>query len=401
MKILYAGTGYKPAFRLGGPIASMSAAAEMLVRKGHEVTVVTTTANNDQELDVPTGVPVDVDGVQVWYFERSEPLQRLLPFVPYFSRSIGFMYAPAMRAALDRLVPDVDIVHTQAPFVYPSYAVARAAIRHHKALLYSQHGCFGQEHLLFRSAKKKLYISAVEKPIMRNADSLVALTDAECVSYRALGVTTPITIVPNGVDVPAPRPEAADRVSARFGIAPGTPLILFLGRLHPTKGVDKLLEAFLQVMQDFPEAVLMIAGPDEWNLAKQWRERAPAGNRVIFPGMVGGEEKADILARADLFCLPSMAEGFSIAVLEALASATAVMLSPACNFPEVESENAGVIVASDADAMASAMRPLLSDPDRLRAMGEAGRRLVSERYTWDIVTDRLIDLYRKVLAAKA
>ena len=214
-------------------------------------------------------------------------------------------------------------------------------------------------------------------------------------------MTTPITIVPNGVDVPAPRPEAVERMRVRFGIAPDAPLILFLGRLHPTKGVDKLLEAFLRVMTGFPDAVLMIAGPDEWNLAKQWRERVPAGNRVIFPGMVGGEEKADILARADLFCLPSMAEGFSIAVLEALASATAVMLSPACNFPEVESANAGVIVESGVDAMASAMRRLLSEPDRLRAMGEAGRRLVSERYTWDIVTDRLINLYQKVLAAKA
>src|SRR5260370_32043516 len=122
MKILYAGTGYKPAYRLGGPIISVSATAEMVVRKGHQVAVVTTTSNNDEELDVPTGVPVDVEGVQVWYFERREPLQRLLPFVPYLSRSIGFMYAPEMRAALDQLVPDVDLVHTQGAFRYPSYA---------------------------------------------------------------------------------------------------------------------------------------------------------------------------------------------------------------------------------------------------------------------------------------
>src|SRR6266540_4836543 len=105
MKILYAGTGYKPAYRLGGPIVSVSAAAEMLVRKGHQVTVVATTANGDEELDVPVGVPVDVDGVEVWYFRRQEPLRRFLPIVPYLSRSTGFLYAPEMRAALDRLVP--------------------------------------------------------------------------------------------------------------------------------------------------------------------------------------------------------------------------------------------------------------------------------------------------------
>lgn len=400
MKILYAGTGYKPAYRLGGPIVSVSAAAEMLVRKGHEVTVVATTANNDQDIDVPLGVPVDVDGVQVWYFRRREPLQKLLPFVPYLSRSIGFMYAPEMRAALDQLVPRMDVVHTQGPFVYPSYAAAHAAMRHHKPLLYSQRGCFAGERLQFRSLKKKLYISAVEKPIMRKAGSLVALTDAERASYRALGVTAPIVIVPNGADVPSLRPDAAVRVQARFGIAPDAPLILFLGRLHPIKGTDKLLDAFMRMMDAFPRAVLMVAGPDEWGLEAQWRERAPR-DRIVFPGMIGGEEKADVLARADLFCLPSLAEGFSNAVLEALASATAVMLSPECNFPEVESAGAGIIVDAEAGQMAVALRELLGDPASLRRMGEAGRRLVAEHYSWDVITDRLVELYASVVAATA
>jgi glycosyltransferase involved in cell wall biosynthesis len=403
MKILYAGTGYKPAFRLGGPIASISAAAEALVRKGHQVTVVATTSNNDQDLDVPTGIPVDVDGVQVWYFPRQEPLRKFLPFVPYLSRSIGFMYSPQMRDALDRIVPDVDVVHTQGPFLYPSYAAASAAFRHHKPLVYSQRGCFAEQSLRFRAAKKRLYIAAIERPIMKRAASLVALTEAERASYRALRVDTPIAVVPNGVDVPPPRPAAAERVMERFGIAPEATMILFLGRLHPGKGTDKLLEAFARVMNEFPDAVLMIAGPDEWGLAHDWRERMArpgTGDRVLFPGMIGGEEKADVLARADLFALPSLSEGFSNAVLEALASATAVMLSPACNFPEVESASAGVIVDADADAMAEAMRRLLGDRAGLRAMGEAGRRLAADHYSWDVLTNRLIELYRKVAAPK-
>ena len=177
-------------------------------------------------------------------------------------------------------------------------------------------------------------------------------------------------------------------------------MILFLGRLHPIKGADKLLEVFIRVISDFPDAVLMIAGPDEWGLEKQWHAHVANGDRIIFPGMIGGEEKADVLARADLFCLPSLAEGFSIAVLEALASSTAVMLSPACHFPEVESAKAGIIVDAKIEPMVRAMREMLGDPERLRAMGEAGRRLVSESYSWDFVTDRLIDLYQSVVAAK-
>jgi glycosyltransferase involved in cell wall biosynthesis len=393
MRILYAGTGYKPAYRLGGPIISVSAAAEMLVRKGHHMTVVATTSNNDEDLDVPTGVPVDVEGVEVWYFPRKEPLQKLLPFVPYLSRSIGFMYSPEMRDALERLVPAVDVVHTQGPFVYPSYAAAHAAFRHHKPVVYSQRGCFAEERLRFRGAKKRLYIAAVEKPIMKRAASLVALTEAERDSYRSLGVDRPIALVPNGVELPAPRPGAAERVAERFGIAPGATMILFLGRLHPIKGADLLLDAFARVRGEFPNAVLMVAGPNEWG------GELPAGERVLFPGMITGDDKADVLARADLFCLPSQAEGFSNAVLEALAASTAVMLSPACNFPEVAGGGAGAIVETDSAAMADAMRALLANPARLRAMGEAGRRLVAAHYSWDVITDRLIDVYRD--AAKA
>src|SRR5207244_8141725 len=108
MRILYALHGYKPAYKLGGPIHAVSAIAELLVRKGHEVIVFASNSNLDEDLDVTTNQCIDVNGVQVWYFKREEPIQRWLPFVPYLSKSIGFLYAPAMKAELDRIIPTVD-----------------------------------------------------------------------------------------------------------------------------------------------------------------------------------------------------------------------------------------------------------------------------------------------------
>src|SRR5262245_23548825 len=124
MHILYAVPAYKPAYRLGGPIISVSALAERLVRKGHRVTVFTTNSNLDEDLEVPLDQPVDVDGVEVWYFRREEFIKRWLPFVPYLSRSMGFLYAPLMPRQLERLVPKIDLVHVHLPFVYPTYAAA-------------------------------------------------------------------------------------------------------------------------------------------------------------------------------------------------------------------------------------------------------------------------------------
>jgi glycosyltransferase involved in cell wall biosynthesis len=139
-----------------------------------------------------------------------------------------------------------------------------------------------------------------------------------------------------------------------------------------------------------------MAGPDEFGLEAHLRSRTSAAGltrSVIFPGMVEGALKMQLLARADLFCLPSAADGFSMAVLEALASGTAVLLSPGCHFPEVEQVGAGRVAGADLEALVGALGELLSDRSKLERMGQIGRRLVSERYSWEGVTNKLIDAY--------
>jgi len=396
MRILYAVHGYKPAYRIGGPIYSVSAAAERLVAKGHEVIVLTTNSNLDEELNVPLNQPVDVEGVQVWYFKREEPIQKWLPFIPYFSKSMGFLYAPAMKAQLDRLVPSIDVVHTHIPFVYPTYAAAKSAIKYKKPLFYHQRGVFDPERLKFRGLKKSIYIKAVEARIMKRATTLIALTEAEVRSYRRLGVQTPCRVIPNGVDI-FDRGLTNLTFTIYFpGISPNATIILFMARLHLIKGADRLIRAFLMIHDTFPEAVLVMAGPDEWGLAKKFKQeivKAGVGNRVVFPGMVTGEAKQALLARADLFCLPSDAEGFSMAVLEALANSTPVLLSPGCHFPEVEKAGAGRIVRSEPSALATQLAAFLGKPQSLLEMGKKGRDLVVRHYSWDRIADQLIDAY--------
>lgn len=401
MRILYALMAYKPAWRIGGPVLSVSEAAEALVNKGHHVTVFCSNSNLDRDLDVPVDRPLDVSGVEVWYCRRHEPIQKWLPFIPYLSRSIGFIYCPAMRGALDRVMPSVDVVDTHMPFVYPSYAAAHAAFRHRRPLVYHQRGNFDPARLRFRPWKKRLYIHLVERPIIRRAMMLVGLTEAERASFRALGVQTPVEVVPNGVRLPDDRPDARERVHRRWGIDPRAPVVLFMGRLHPTKGPEKLLAAFARARDQHPRAVLVMAGPDEWRLGAAWSAQvAERGltNHVLFPGMLTGDDKADMLARADLFSLPSIGEGFSMAVLEALAARTAVMLSPGCNFPEVDAAGCGLTVPADEAAMAAALIELLGEPERLRTMGEAGRALVAAQYSWDVIADRLLAVYDRAIA---
>ena len=386
---------------MGGLVFAVAAAAEKLVRKGHEVVIFSTTANLHEDLNVPVNRPLNVDGVEVWYFRRDEPLQRYLPFVPYLTRSMGFMYCPDLNDALRRVVPTVDAVNTHLPFIYPTYAGAQMALRAGIPLFYHQHGGFNPGSLRFRSMKKKLYLHLFEKPIMKRSTTLIALTEAERKSYRTLVGDKPCAVIPNGIDITAERLHAADRVKQRFGIDPKASLILFMGRFHPQKGVQRLIEAFTLIAGRHRDAVLMIAGSDEWNLMGRWRELAQSrqfGDRVIFPGMLDGDDKADVLSRADLFALPSLGEGFSMAVLEALASRTAVMLSPGCNFPEAVAAGAGVVVEAEVNAMAAELSRLLGNPEMLRAMGEAARPFVETYYSWDVIADRLVDVYAEGIA---
>jgi len=311
------------------------------------------------------------------------------------------MYCPDLNDALRRVVPTVDAVNTHLPFIYPTYAGAQMALRAGVPLFYHQHGGFNPGSLRFRSMKKKLYLNLFEKPIMKRSTTLIALTEAERRSYRTLVGDKPCAVIPNGIDITAERLHAAERVKERFGIDPKAPLILFMGRFHPQKGVQRLIEAFTLVAGRHRDAVLMIAGSDEWNLMGRWRELAQSrqlGDRVLFPGMLDGEDKADVLSRADLFALPSLGEGFSMAVLEALASRTAVMLSPGCNFPEAVAAGAGVVVEAEVNAMAAELSRLLGNPEALRAMGEAARPFVETYYSWDVIADRLVDVYAEGIA---
>ena len=398
MRILFAVHGYKPAWRIGGPIVSVSALAESLVKKGHEVIVFTTNSNLDEDLDVPCNCPIDVNGVQVWYFERQAFLKRIFPNWSYIAKSVGFLYCPKMAIELKRIIPTVDLVHTHLPFNYPTYAAARTAFYFNKPLFYHQRGVLDPERLKFRSLKKSLFLKWIELPILRRATTLIALTQAEVASYRNLGVSTHCCVIPNGIDADTYFNGGDLTELRKLGIQAHHVVILFMGRIHPIKGANCLLDAFIKIHAKIPDAILIMAGPDEFGLENSFRlltDSLGLSNRVLFPGMINGMIKCAILNRADLFCLPSDAEGFSMAVLEAMASSTAVLLSPGCHFDEVEENGAGKIVNTSSSAIADGILELTSDLEQLRKMGVKGRNLVKRDYMWEKITDSMLGAYEE------
>jgi glycosyltransferase involved in cell wall biosynthesis len=401
---LYVAPAYKPAYRLGGAVWSISALAEGLVARGHQVTVFTTNGNADEDLDVPTDREVIVDGVAVRYFRRTEPFKHYFPWFRYFSQSIGYLYTPDLRPTMRSMLSTVDIVHTQMPFVYPTQAAARLALAGGRPLFYSQRGVFDPSRLQFRAWKKSLYVRLVERPIMRRATGLVALTPEEIETFKALGVRTPVHLVPNGINVEQFRQTPVPGSLADLGITDAHQVILFLSRIHETKGPDIAVRAFVQIAQRHPNAVFVLAGNDEQGLISRLRAQIEAANlsdRVLTPGLVTGSRKIDLLARADVFVLPSIGEGLSMATLEALASGTPVIISRACNLPIVDHAGAGAVVNRTVEDFAQAMDRYLAGATLRKESGERAHHLARDSFGWSPILDRLETIYSSAVSGSA
>lgn len=386
--------GYKPAWNIGGPVHTVVALAEGLARRGHEVWVAATDSNLTERLEVDTESWHDLGGVRVRYFRMQDSWTKRIP-LDYFRKSNADYRVPEFARWLRSEAPEFDVVHSHLGFAFANRVAAGWCRERGVPFVYQQHGVFDPVRMRHRALKKRLAFALWERRVCETAAILVALTEYEAETYRILGLKGRIEVVPNGVTLPDEPPPKEALLQRVADLRDDDVVALFLGRLHPTKGVDIVVEAFLRL--DERRARLIVAGPDEFGLREGLERRArEAGARVLFLGSVGGELKSALLHRADLFVLPTVSEGFSIAVLEALAHGCPVLTTEGAHFSEVEQEGAGLVLPRTVDAFAKGIRGLAGDAARRHAMGEAARRLVAERYTWDRIVERFEDLYKEL-----
>ena len=294
------------------------------------------------------------------------------------------------------MLTQVDVVHTHAPYLRAANLAARTTLAAGKPLFYSPCGSYHPVMLREAWLKKMIYIALVEKPVMRRATGIIAVSQREVESVSALCETACCHIVPNGIDVTQFRRAPRTNSLQRFGIAPHHKVVLFLGRVRASKGAPLLLQAFLRIARINPDAMLVMAGPDEQRLVRAMRDRVHQHGlqeRVVFPGFVAGEERLDLLARADLFVLPSQSEGQSMAVLEALASGTPVLLSSACDFDIAAANGAGWICDLDVESLAADLSRLIGNPPLLATAGHRAFELARDQLGWGPVVARLEELY--------
>ncbi len=333
------------------------------------------------------GKAADVEGVEVLRFEP-KPNSRLGT-------------SKAFNARIDGLMAETDVLHIHGLWAGQNWSACKAARKRGVPHIITPHS-----HMMPWAWKRSWWKKRpagwlFEHKNLRTAACLHALADGEAKHIRALGFNDRVEVIPNGLNVSEfGSLPSADRLIERFSELKDRRWLLMLGRIHPQKGIVQAMQACFDILASGEDWHLVIAGPDEIGMRSMLEAaiaRKGGQGRVTFTGMLDRRDVLACLGRASLLLQPSKSEGLSMSILEALAAGLPVLISEACNLPEVESSGAGAVVEPHRGDIARALKKLVAGGDEaLKAMGEKGRQLARERFDWAVLTPQYQAMYRKV-----
>ena len=381
MKVLHVVANFSPEW--GGPTRSVHGLTEALAKKGVQISIFgPKKRGNDKNILYPR-----------------ETIVKLFPqdFLYRLWTGHSFSLKKALKAEIEKF----DLVHIHEIWHHPHFVAYKIAKSSKKPFIISIRGELEPWCLNHKALKKKIYSSLIQKKILKEASALHALTKEEVKNISKFVNNKNIFLIPNGINLEEfnnlPPQEDIENLYPELK---GKKIILFLGRIHSKKGLDILAKSFSSIAKDRENVRLVIAGSDEdgyKSKIKSILKNEDILNKVIFTGMVSGNTKLAVLSRANMFVLPSYSEGFSMAVLEAMACGLPVIITNKCNFPEIGKYKAGIIIEPNINQLGRELENLISNPNLCKEMGENGRKLVRERFTWDEVADQMINLYEKII----
>jgi len=311
---------------------------------------------------------------------------------------------PELAAATAEAVSGADVVHIHALWEEVQHQAARAARRLGRPYVITPHGMLDPWSLSRGRWKKRLYLAWRLRRDLNRAAAIHYTAAAERDLAAPVGIRTRAVVEPNGVDLEEFRElPARGTFRSRYPQIGQRPMVLFLSRIHPKKGLDVLVPAFARCGCD--EAALVIAGPDSDGYAETVR-RSVSENaleaRVVFTGMLRGADRVAALADADLFVLPSYQENFGIAVVESLAAGTPVVISDQVNIhAEISAAGVGGVVPVSADALARELNRWLKDGALRNRFAEKAPAFVRERYGWREIAGRWVMHYQEIVGGAA
>jgi len=374
LKILHVTPSFYPATAYGGPTYSVYELCRGLIRRGCGVRVLTTDANGPLPLNVNTNSPVEISP-ELW--------------VRYCHRIADVSVSPGLLWHLISAVRWADVVHLMAVYSFPTIPTLFVCKMLRKPLVWSPRGMLqrweGTRHRKLKRVWETICQFGMPRKTVLHATSAEEANES---AHRLSGCKT--LVVPNGVEIPQEVIHSRNEDQLR---------ILYLGRLHPKKGIENLLEALRKVNGRLRmNPYLTIAGAGERCYTETLHTRIRdlgLTQHVKMTGHVEGPAKTRMFENADLVIVPSHTENFGLVVAEALAHGVPVITSRGTPWNRVEDIGCGLWVDNDPDSLAEAIERICSMP--LQEMGLRGREWMRREFGWDLAASKMVEVYRNLL----
>lgn len=380
MRILHVIPFFTP--EKGGSAQVVYQLAHHLGKRGHQVTVVASNVGH-RRAPFPAG-----------------PFKAVL--LPTIARW-GFYFTPTLLGWAARNLDHFDVIHMHEMRTFQNAVIARQAVRRGIPYALSAHGTL--PIIVQRHTAKRIYDKLAGQAVLASAGRLVAVSQVEAEQYREAGIEDErIRVVYNGLDLSeyAHLPEHGTFRKTVPGLTPETKIVLYLGRLHQQKGIDRLINAFAQIR--FQEkAMLVIVGPDDGELTRLEALVAQLGLRddVLFTGPRYERDKLAALVDADVLVYPGYSEIFGLVPFEALMCGTPVIVANDSGLGQIMNEaQAGYLVRyGDIPGLADAMQQALTQQAQTEAMVQAGQTFIRNNLQWPTIVEKLEQVYAELISA--
>jgi glycosyltransferase involved in cell wall biosynthesis len=392
MKILQITKYFFPAVSFGGPVQVTHNLSTNMVRLGHDVTVFSTDA-----YDIGSCLNLKdrfrmIDGAKVYYFHN-------------FTRNHNFFISPEIVYALSKNASNFDIVHLHEYRTFQNMAFYFCNKTHLPYVL-SPHGELEYlDESLDVFALRRIFENAFGKKLLRNASALFALTELEKAQMIKMCIPEEkIEIVPNGINISDYTDLPAKTSFKRnFDIDPSKLIILYLGRISSSKGVDFIMRAFAELVKKSKvnDCLLVIAGTDDGYLseAKSLASHLEISESVLFTGMLSEKEKISAYVDSSVCTYLGQFEAFGIVTLEAAACGTPVIVSKGTPMAKIVNDGkfGFQVKYGDINELVDAMQSILSDSKLAKEMSRNGRRYVKDNFSWSVISAQIEAIYSKIL----
>jgi glycosyltransferase involved in cell wall biosynthesis len=407
----------------GGPSQMVLGLAPALAREGVKVTIITTNSNGDsgqEALDVPLNRPILQDGYEIIYF-RCAPFRR-------------YKFSLNLLSWLKKHAHEFDLAHIHALFSPVSSIAAKICRQQKLPYILRPLGTLDPADLSKKKQLKKLYAAMLERPNIAGAAAMHFTSNQEAKISERFGVVTKDLVLPLGVIPPrrsgqskvehllpkeqqelesgflAPQisltePYLHEREVLRkqFDISSDMPVVLFMSRIDPKKGLNLLIPALEKLLAEGLKFHFILAGtnPQDPNYEAKIRlqiENSPLNNHTTITGFVTGEVKVNLLQVADLFVLPSYYENFGIAVAEAMVTGIPVVISDQVHiWHQIRNSNSGWVGATETQAFTHMIREALQNPDERKKRGLCAQEYALKNYSWEAIARETIQAYKEII----